>query len=411
MAGENEITALKASGANLIRLVAPLAVAGLIFSVFMLWFNDRVLPDANHRLKTLIVDVAAKTPTLELTEQIINPIRTEDFRTRYWLKADRIDDATQRMWNVVIYDLSNSRKARTVYADSGNMRMNEPRTDMMLTLYDGHVHEVDEYAQAELQRVRFAEQRIELRGVGTELRRTQDSYRTDREMTIAMLKQVVDSARNELATVEAEARRLHETNIQAVLDGPAGTLPQTLPPSAGYGDVPISPRDVMRREIVHASDDFAYRASLESQRLANSAQFTRDRMNQFEVEYHKKFAIPFACIIFVLIGAPLAVRFPRGGVGMVIAASFTIFGIYYVSLIGGESLGDRGVIRPFWGPWAPNLLFGILGLFALSRIGRETATSRGGGWGELWASLTDGLRRRRPARDADATPGGEETRP
>jgi lipopolysaccharide export system permease protein len=395
MAGENEITALKASGANLIRLVAPLAVAGLIFSGFMLWFNDRVLPDANHRLKNLIVDVAAKTPTLELTEQVINPIRTEDYRTRYWLKADRIDDATQRMWDVVIYDLSNSRKARTVYADSGNMRMNEPRTDMMLTLYDGYVHEVDEYAQAELQRVRFAEQRIELRGVGTELRRTQDSYRTDREMTIAMLKQVVDSARSELATVEAQARRLQETNIQAVLDGPVATLPQMPPPSAGYGDLSITSRDAMRRDIVHASDDFAYRASLESQRLTNSARFVRDRMNQFEVEYHKKFAIPFACIIFVLIGAPLAVRFPRGGVGMVIAASFTIFGIYYVSLIGGESLGDRGVIRPFWGPWAPNLLFGILGLFALSRIGRETATSRGGGWGELWASLTDGLRRRR----------------
>jgi lipopolysaccharide export system permease protein len=56
----------------------------------------------------------------------------------------------------------------------------------------------------------------------------------------------------------------------------------------------------------------------------------QDRMNQYLVELHKKFAIPFACIIFVLIGAPLAVRFPRGGVGMVIAASLTIFGIYYV---------------------------------------------------------------------------------
>jgi hypothetical protein len=50
------------------------------------------------------VDVAAKTPTLQLTEQVINPIRTGDYRTRYWLKADRIDDQTGRMWDVVIFD-------------------------------------------------------------------------------------------------------------------------------------------------------------------------------------------------------------------------------------------------------------------------------------------------------------------
>jgi lipopolysaccharide export system permease protein len=122
------------------------------------------------------------------------------------------------------------------------------------------------------------------------------------------------------------------------------------------------------------------------------------------VEYHKKFAIPFACIIFVLIGAPLAVRFPRGGVGMVIASSFTIFGIYYMSLIGGESLGDRGTSStPFWGPWAPNLLFGAIALWALSRIGRETATSRGGGWDDLWLTVRGAIRgvlRRRRGRTA-----------
>jgi lipopolysaccharide export system permease protein len=408
MAAENEITALKASGANLIRLIMPLVVAAFLFAGFMLWFNDRVLPDSNHRLKNLIIDVAAKTPTLELTEQVINPIRTEDYRTRYWLKAERIDNATQRLWDVVIYDLSNSRKARTVYADSGRMTMNAERTDMMLTLYDGHVHEVDEHQQAELQRVLFHEQRIELKGVGTELRRTQDAYRTDREMSIAMLGQVVDSARTELARVREEGRTLHEANLAAMLEGPGALPPPSLPPSAGTGEFAFDRRQIAQRSIEPASDELTYRAAIEAQRLANNAQFVQDRMNQYQVEYHKKFAIPFACIIFVLIGAPLAVRFPRGGVGMVIAASFTIFGIYYVSLIGGESLGDRGTIRPFWGPWAPNLLFGLIALWTLSRIGRETATTRGGGWDDLWLSvrgvLTGAfLRRNRAATAVPAT--------
>jgi lipopolysaccharide export LptBFGC system permease protein LptF len=82
------------------------------------------------------------------------------------------------------------------------------------------------------------------------------------------------------------------------------------------------------------NDHFSYRAAIEAQRLANNARDAENRMNEYAVEYHKKFAIAFACIVFVLVGAPIAVRFPRGGVGMVIAISLTIFGIYYVSLIG-----------------------------------------------------------------------------
>jgi hypothetical protein len=72
---------------------------------------------------------------------------------------------------------------------------------------------------------------------------------------------------------------------------------------------------------------------------------------------------------------------------MVIAISLTVFSIYYMSLIGGESLGDRGIIHPWVGPWAPNLIFGVLGVWGMARIGRETATTRGGGWDDLWASL------------------------
>jgi lipopolysaccharide export system permease protein len=405
MAAENEITALKAGGVSLIRLIVPLAVAGFMFAGFMLWFNDRVLPETNHRLKNLIVDVAAKSPTLELTEQVINPIRTEDFRTRYWLKAGRIDDATRRLWDVVIYDMSNSRKARTIYADSGIMTLNPAQTDMMLTLYDGYVHEVDEFQQAELQRVVFREQRIELKGIGTQLRRTADEHRTDREMSVAMLKAVVDTARREMASLHEEARTAHVSAVERALGGPAVDAGLGVAPSAGDGM--FERRMFNAPTMSQGRDELSYRMALEAQRFVNNERYVQDRINQYRVEYHKKYAIPFACIIFVLIGAPLAVRFPRGGVGMVIAASFTIFGIYYVSLIGGESLGDRGRIDPFWGPWAPNLLFGAIALFAVSRIGRETASSRGGGWDEVWASLRAGIAgrvrgRRRSGAGVDA---------
>lgn len=400
LAADNEITALKASGVNLTRLILPLLVVAFLFSGFMLWFNDRVLPETNHQLKNLVADVATKTPTLELTERVVNPVRTGDFRVRLWLRANRIDNATNRLYDVVIYDMSNAQKARTVYADSGRMQLNAAETDMLLTLYDGVIHEVAEQEQQQLQRVRFAEQRVELRDVGTQLRRTQDDYRSDREMSVAMLRAVVDSARTNMALLQDEAVRFQQENLDRMLQG-RHEIEYTGEDGISY--VPasarrFSPSYASIGYVDAGSDELAYRTALEARRFANNQSSLQDTINQYRVEYHKKFAIPFACIIFVLLGAPLAVRFPRGGVGMVIAASFTIFGIYYMSLIGGEALGDRGRINPFWGPWAPNILFGAAALWALSRMGREMAHSRGGGWDDLWYTIRSALTFRRGGR-------------
>src|SRR5690606_32408428 len=245
---------------------------------------------------------------------------------------------------------------------------------------------------AELQRTNFLEQRIELKGVGTQLRRSATEFRSDREMSVEQLQGVVDTARAELATIRSEGRRISEQGLQLVLAGPISAN-RELRDSPGYE---MDARRISDARGIRAaagsrravsSDDLAYRTAMEARRIANNAHTAQDRINQYRVEIHKKFAIPFACIIFVLIGAPLAVRFPRGGVGMVIAASLGIFGIYYVSLIGGERLADHGIIAPFWGPWAPNLLFGAIALWGLSRMGRETETSRGGGLEDYWIAI------------------------
>ncbi len=102
----------------------------------------------------------------------------------------------------------------------------------------------------------------------------------------------------------------------------------------------------------------------------------------YAVEIHKKYSIAASCLVFVLIGAPVALRFPRGGVGLVIGASVFIFGVYYVGLIGGETLADATILSPFWAMWGPNLLMSAVGLVMFARLGYEHATTRGGGWGE-----------------------------
>ena len=107
-------------------------------------------------------------------------------------------------------------------------------------------------------------------------------------------------------------------------------------------------------------------------------------------------------------GAPLAMRFPRGGVGLVIGASFFVFAVYYVALTSGESLANKNIISPFWAMWADNIIFLVVALVLIARMGTERVTSRGGGMSEkidgvrLWFARFRGSRRANLSRTAEA---------
>lgn len=355
MAAENEITALRASGVDLRRAVVPLVVTAAIIAGGMIWFNDRVLPEANYRWRLLMTDVAQTSPLVAIREQTVNPIRSSDGSSRYYLRAARVDAQTSRLWDVTIVDMNNSNVSRTIYADSGRMALTPDGSDMVLTLYAGTIREVDFSQPETFQRMEFQEQVLRMAGIRQQLERTaESSYRTDRDMTVGMMRTRIDSLRVQRATLLAS-------------EEPA--------PSAGMSDGPMG-RTARLRSLGF-------------------------QIREYDVEIQKKFAIAVATLVFVLIGVPIALRFPRGGVGMVIAVSITIFGIYYVGLIGGESLADEGYVSPMIAMWATNVVMGTLGLFALMKVGREHSTGRGGGWGDLprWMKRP-AIPRRRDRREA-----------
>jgi lipopolysaccharide export system permease protein len=130
---------------------------------------------------------------------------------------------------------------------------------------------------------------------------------------------------------------------------------------------------------------------VETQRY--TLQQAESSLDGFQVEIEKKFAIAAACVIFVLLGAPIALRFPRGGVGMTIGVSLAVFGMYYMGLVIGESLARRGMLSPFWSMWAANFILLACGLVLLARLGREGATSRGSETTEQLHRLWERIRR------------------
>jgi lipopolysaccharide export system permease protein len=108
---------------------------------------------------------------------------------------------------------------------------------------------------------------------------------------------------------------------------------------------------------------------------ANYAYIDRT-MKQFWVEIHKKYSIPVACFVFVLVGAPLGVMSRRGGFGVAASLSLGFFLLYWASLIGGEKLADRELIEPWLGMWIANIVIGVLGVILTYRIAKENVELR-----------------------------------
>lgn len=342
MAAENEITALRASGVDLRRLLMPLLLAAGLIAGGMVWFNDSVLPAANHRWRMLMADVARTSPLLFVQPQVVTEIESVDDGTRVYLRAADVDQASNLMRGVTIYDVSVPARSRTIYADSARMQVSADGTDMVLVLHDGHVRELDRGEAASFRRIDFEQQRLLLPGVRQTLDRSAvDASRTDRDMPGPMIRARLDTLRAELASLEAQ--------VAATTADAAGAAGVAL-----RGTGPAARLDPLRFHI-----------------------------RELEVEVQKKLAIAAATLVFVLLGVPLALRFPRGGVGMVIAASLTIFSIYYVGLIGGEALANAGIVPPMIAMWSTNVLFGTLGLVGFWRLGDERSNARGGDSGGL----------------------------
>ena len=385
LAADNEITALKASGVNLNRLLIPLLFVATLFGGFMLWFNDYLLPETNHELKLLLTDIQRKTPTLSLKEQAINPIRTgRGNRAQYYLQAGEIRSATNELKDIVIYDFSDLQRVRTIYADSGVMALNTDHTDLFLTLNDGWINQIEDKTPERFVRSFFDQYRIQIRGVGNELTRTDSSaHRSDREMSLGMLTDAATSAEERADSLAEEALGLAREALDRALAGPGA--------GPSIGDSRFERLSLTGNRYAAGPDstydELTRRTATEIHSLAGRVQGLQRRANVHMVEYHKKWAISWAVIVFVLLGAPLAVRFPRGGVGLTIAASIGIFAVYYAGLIGGEGLADEVTISPWAAMWAPNILFFFIAIWGLSRIGKEAATTRGGGWDDMWHSL------------------------
>lgn len=128
-------------------------------------------------------------------------------------------------------------------------------------------------------------------------------------------------------------------------------------------------------EKYHAVSRASHKVQAAAQKISSTVSnknYFEKQIFKYQVEIHKKFSIPFACIVFVLIGAPLGIRARKGSLGVGISFSIGFFLLYWTCLIGGEELADRQLLAPFLAMWFANILVGAFGIYLTVRTVRET---------------------------------------
>ncbi len=343
LSGDFEITAIKASGINLLHILVPLLIAGSLVTYGMVQFHDKVLPDLNKRARTLLGDIKAMRPTMVFESGIfISDI------PGYLILIDKIDHATSFVEGVRITETKDPNHPRLIIATNGYLHMTDNGRNMRFSLNDGELHTLDLQNPDNYRKLHFQNHVINISGTGSELVRSDSEYRTDREMDIKQMESHVDRAINAATPLRERIDDYLSKKFEYLY---ADSFKSNAPDTASLASALQMVRkdaEVMVRHVERNDQQ------IEAQKRI---------MAKYNIEIQKKYAIPAACLSFILIGAPLGIMMKRGGMGAAIAVAIGLFIIYWAFLIGGEDVADRGMVSPFWAMWSANILVGAIGLY------------------------------------------------
>lgn len=385
LAADSEITAMKASGIGLYRILRPLLGGALLVTVALTAYNHFVFPRSNHRLANLLYDIHHTRPMMEVREQMFTEI-TPDFT----IFVEHKDDRTNEIAGVVILEKEDptSQVPTMTTAERGRIIPLHESDALRVELEDGEIHDLPD--QKDLSRysvTRFKRHVINVADVERDFRESGRTSRGDREMDLL---QLLDAARAERENRDKAIAQNVKTAAElaakqwALLD-PAGRAARITRPGRDQGRIPVNERRSMLRNTQQEVTRVARANGFQRNILRNYEQ----RENQYMVEFHKKFAIPVACLVFVLLGLPMAVTTARSGKGVSMGLALAVYLVYYLFLVGGEKLADRGRLDPAVAMWLADAVLGALGVLILVRTVRE---------GSLFPSL-----RRRPAPATEGT--------
>lgn len=386
--GENfELTAMKASGISLPRIVAPLIVLSFFLTIGAFLFANYVLPFTNLKMGALLYDITNQRPELQIREGIFyNGI------DNYSIRINKRDYKTNMLYGIKIYDHSKAYgNTYVTIADSGKMKITTDKKFLQITLFNGHSYEdihdnrKKNYSQNTypFRRDRFKKQVIIKELVGFGLTRTDENlFRSNyRMLSLRQLKHQADSLRFRLSKRSTELYQEIMYNRILQFRHVSYKEPQIKTTKIKKIYQPIIDNNHTIKYAPHADSALDNMLMHEQASLVNQAlEYARDTktyistnagnvddqsrlVRKHDIEWWKKFTLSVSCIIFFLIGAPLGAIIRKGGLGMPVVISVLFFVLWYILTLTSEKFVREGLMPSAVGMWSASLLLFVVGIF------------------------------------------------
>ena len=340
LSSDNEITAFKASGISMNKLILPAMIFGLIVFSLITPFNLWILPEMNHNVRKISHEISRNRPDIEFNEQLLN-----SFSDKIIYVGKRL--STHSFDNVVIFDKA-QKDHTTIMAEKGNFKSFQD--GIVINLQNGSIHE--ELANDEYRKTYFNIYKIAIPFDQLEFNLSNNLIRQERELNINALSKKIKSYKNNIKNTEIKIT-LNDNKIDS--------LNKLLSISKNKNNL------LMINMIKNQIDNQISRKDKNFKLIKNQKQ----QINKYSVEVHKKFSIPIACFIFILLGTPLGIMAKNSNMSVSIAISILFFIVYWSFLIAGEDFADRGRFNPALSMWAPNIFLGMIAFYLYLLISKE----------------------------------------
>ncbi|MBK7683623.1 MAG: LptF/LptG family permease [Bacteroidetes bacterium] len=367
-----ELTAAKASGVSLQRIMRPLFFAVFLISATAFFFSNNVLPYTNLKMGSLLYDIRQQKPSLSIREGVFyNGIEG------YSIKVGQKDDDGKTIRNVMIYDhTAGIGNRKVVIAKRGVMESSPDQRYLILSLFEGNSYEeksknkngVDTHP---LMRNSFKQYVIRFDLSQFQLNRTnEDMFKGGHQMmNLGQLGHAVDSLKKE----ELSSNSLISINISHNF--------LFLRDSAEFkSKMKTSPKFALLDTSLHANTNQLYENAKNQARsmqsfvmgIKDEKESRYSQLARFEVEWHRKLTLSAACFILFLIGAPLGAIIRKGGLGMPLVISIIFFLLYHILSITGEKFAKEGVLPAWRGMWTSSMILLPVGLFLIYKATHDS---------------------------------------
>lgn len=373
-----ELLSMKAAGIPLIRILQPIIIFNILLCIGSFYFQNVTGPEAQKKFYTLIYSMKQKSPELEIPEGIFY-----SEIPGYNIFVEKKGKENGMLYGVMIYSTTDGYEdAQIVLADSAELKTTADEKHLMLTMYAGerfrnmqaqgnmmaraNVPYMRETFIQETDLIPF-DNNFNMMDANVFSGSAQTKNLREIETGLDFLAHKSDSIGRSLFAYLQNTTYRRKVNIAS--QDSAKIARQTLNFDTLYSQLTVSQqqsilRNAMQKSTV-ATNEYEFRGLISK----DIDQSTRTHW----VEWHKKFTLSLACLFFFFIGAPLGAIIRKGGLGVPVVISVTIFIFYYIINVSGEKMAKSGEWVPWFGEWLSSMVLCPIGIFLTYKANKDSA--------------------------------------